>query len=227
MNQITTCDASIRPYLRDFVAMQHAGDSLKVVEEFPLYGGDVRADMVAMNGSLHGYEIKSHKDNLDRLPRQVEAYGAVFDRASLVVPEPHLDSAKILIPDWWQILLIQCVGGGVCFKCLRRGRANPDREGFALAALLWRPEALMLLTTLGLEAGLKSAPMAKMMDRLVESVSVKKLAELVRQRLLARGDWLTASRQRRDGETSQRPATHVRRRRTLYSRSSEYKRLPS
>jgi hypothetical protein len=108
----TICDADIRPFLRIRLAQQHIGDSVLFLDEFPLYGGDVRADLVAMNGSIHGYEIKSARDTLDRLPRQVDAYGAVFDRASIVVSDRHLNPARAIVPDWWEILLVQCVGGG-------------------------------------------------------------------------------------------------------------------
>src|SRR5688572_5143792 len=117
------CDADIRPFLRQRLARQHAGETVLFLEEFPLYGGDIRADMVAINGSLHGYEIKSAKDNLNRLASQVSAYGAVFDHASIVVSECHAGSVTKMVPDWWEILLVQCVGGGVCFKTRQRGRA--------------------------------------------------------------------------------------------------------
>lgn len=227
MSRTPLCDSEIRPYLRLRLEAQHARDGVLCIDEFPIYGGDVRADMVAVNGSMHGYEIKSAKDTLDRLPRQVSAYGAVFDRASIVVSECHLNGARVLIPDWWEILLIQCVGGGACFKCLRRSRLNPDREGRALTALLWKAEAMALLTDLGLHAGMKSATMSEMMDKLVENVPVKKLSVLVRQKLRARGNWLSAARQRRDGAMSPQLATQSRRRRTLYSRTSECTRLPN
>jgi hypothetical protein len=224
---MATCDADIRPFLRQRLARQHAGDTLLLLEEFPLYGGDVRADIVAINGSLHGYEIKSAKDNLNRLASQVPAYGAVFDRASLVVSECHVDSVAKLVPDWWEILLVQCVGGGVCFKTRQRGRANPAREAHALVSLLWKAEALSILTLFGLDGGMKSASLSQMMDRLIDSVSVKELALLVRQKLRARGDWLAASRQRRHDEMSRLRATPGHRRRTLYGRSSGYIRRPS
>jgi hypothetical protein len=215
-----SCDADIRPFLRRRLELEHAGEHLLILDEFPIYGGDVRADMVAMNGSIHGYEIKSDRDKLTRLPRQVDAYGAVFDRASIVLSESHLEPARAVLPDWWEILIVQCVGGGVCFRCLRRGRSNPSREGRALTALLWKSEAMSLLVQLGLDSGMRSATMSDMMDKLAENVSVRKLSVLVRQSLLARGDWLAASRQKRSDAKSQPPATRAGRRRTLYSRTS-------
>jgi hypothetical protein len=222
-----TCDADIRPFLRQRLAQEHPGDSVLFLEEFPLYGGDVRADMVALNGSLHGYEIKSARDTLQRLRNQIEAYGAVFDRASIVVAECHVDPVMSLVPDWWEVLLVQCVGGGVCFKTRQRGRSNPNREAGAVVALLWKAEAFALLVSLGLDGGMRSASMAEMMDKLTKSVPVKQLAVLVRQKLRARGDWLAASRRKRGDAKSQQRATHARPRRTLYSRTAECTRLPS
>lgn len=227
MSRTDLCDSDIRPFLRQRIETIHAGQSFMLLDEFPLYGGDVRADLVALNGTMHGYEIKSAKDTLDRLPRQVSAYRAVFDRASLVVSECHLDPAREVLPDWWEILVAQCVGGGVCFKAARRGRANPERDGVALAALLWKAEALAMLASLGLDTGMRTATMAEMMETLVAKVRVGKLSELVRQKLKARGDWLTAARQKRGGEKSQPPATPYRRQRTPYSRSPGYTRLPN
>lgn len=219
--QVTqSCDAIIRPFLRQHVAREYPGESLLILDEFPLFGGDVRADMVAMNGAIHGYEIKSDRDRLTRLPRQVEAYGAVFDRASVVLSASHIDPARSLLPEWWEILEVQSVGGGFTFRRLRRGRENPKREARALAALLWKAEALAILEAVDLDAGMRSATMSEMMDMLAENVSIKKLSALVRQRLLTRGDWLAASRRKRGDGKSPQLATRDRRRRTLYSRTS-------
>lgn len=224
----TTCDSDIRPFLRQQIAQRYQSENgVLFIEEFPLYGGDIRADMVAINGTLHGYEIKSARDTLDRLPRQIEAYGAVFDRASIVVSERHLEQATKRVPDWWEILLVQCVGGGVCFKGLRRGKQNPARDGMAITALLWKAEALAILASHGLEKGMRTATMAKIMETLVEHFSVKQLSPLVRGKLLARGDWLSASRRKPSGETFPRRATLSHPRRTLYSRTSGCTRLPN
>lgn len=227
MSNVIYGDSDIRPFLLQRLAQQHVGDSVLFLEEFPIYGGDVRADIVALNESLHGYEIKSAKDKLNRLPNQVEAYGAVFDRASVVVSECHLEPVISIVPNWWEILLIQSSGDSICFKTRQRGRTNPAREARALAALLWKAETLSLLITLGLDAGMRSATMAQMMDRLVASVPVRQLGIYVRQKLHARGDWLSASRQKRCDAMRQPHATPFRHRRTLYSRTSECNRLPN
>jgi len=80
-----TNDAQIRELLLPFVRIEHANTSpALLIEEFAIYGGSNRADLAALNGISHGYEIKSDRDTLSRLPDQVSAYGAVFERATLV-----------------------------------------------------------------------------------------------------------------------------------------------
>jgi hypothetical protein len=52
---------------------------------FGLDHGQVFVDVAVINGEIHGYELKSERDTLERLPRQVEVYSAVLGRATLVV----------------------------------------------------------------------------------------------------------------------------------------------
>src|SRR5947207_3152218 len=49
-----TNDYHIRPLLRDLVRAEHDQGDTVLVEEFALYGGSIRADLVARNGSLPG-----------------------------------------------------------------------------------------------------------------------------------------------------------------------------
>jgi len=50
-------DSQIRQALIPFVRRAHATSDLKVIEEFAIYGGTCRADVVTLNGASHGYEI--------------------------------------------------------------------------------------------------------------------------------------------------------------------------
>jgi hypothetical protein len=60
-----------------------------IVSEFRIL--DARADLVVLNGSSSGYEIKTRYDSLNRLPSQLEAYFRVLDRVIVVSSECHLD----------------------------------------------------------------------------------------------------------------------------------------
>src|SRR5271154_5741007 len=70
----TTNDAAIRDLLIPFVRDEYTAPDTIILEEFALYGGINRADIAVLNGVSHGYEIKSDRDTLIRLPQQVQAY---------------------------------------------------------------------------------------------------------------------------------------------------------
>src|SRR5207302_5381333 len=94
----STNDAAIRELLIPFVRAEHSGAPDTIyLPEFALYGGANRADYAALNGVSHGYEIKSDRDTLTRLPQQLDAYSAGFERATLVSAPRHLSDAKKII----------------------------------------------------------------------------------------------------------------------------------
>jgi hypothetical protein len=66
-----------------------------------IWSGSVRIDVAVINGELTGYELKSDRDTLERLPLQAELYSRVFDRLILVVGKRHAKKAIEHIPEWW------------------------------------------------------------------------------------------------------------------------------
>lgn len=56
-------------------------------DELGICLGETRMDLAAINGQISGYEIKSDRDRIDRLARQMELYGRVVDTAVLVTEE--------------------------------------------------------------------------------------------------------------------------------------------
>jgi hypothetical protein len=195
----STNDAAIRDLLIPFVRAEHsnAPDTI-YLPEFALYGGANRADYAALNGVSHGYEIKSDRDTLERLPAQVDAYSAVFERATLVSARRHLSEAKRIIRPWWGIIEVR--GGELSPFRLERAREslpNPKPCNHAIACLLWRGEALRILTNLGLDKGVRSKPMDYLVERLALEIPAESLARYVREALRARGDWRSAARLRR------------------------------
>lgn len=206
--QSTTNDNVIRELLIPFVRGEHstAPDTI-YFGEFALYGGAVRADYAALNGLSHGYEIKSDRDSLIRLPQQVEAYSAVFERATLVSAGRHLAPAQGIIPEWWGIIEVRAAP--TCdphLERVRESKPNPRPSSAAIASLLWRPEALQILERLGLDNGVRSKPMEYLIDRLALTIGPEKLSQYVREALRARGDWRAAARLRRCDGTCPRPS---------------------
>jgi hypothetical protein len=180
-------DAEVRPALRSLLRSEHAGEDHSVfIEELGFCGGRVRIDLAVVNGRLHGYEIKSDRDTLERLDGQLEIYNRVLDRATLVVGERHLDEAKALLPGWWGLLRIDAGPDGPRFTTIRRGHRNPRRHARTLAELLWRDEALALLGRRDAARGVKSKPRSAVWDRLCEYFHVEEIAAEVRRCLKAR-----------------------------------------
>ncbi len=82
-----------------------------IVEELALCQNKARADLVLINGSLNGFEIKSDRDRFDRLKQQGAVYSNCFDTISLVVGAKHRVRALKCAPYWWGIIVVrECDG---------------------------------------------------------------------------------------------------------------------
>lgn len=195
-------DHDVRVALRARLMGEHAAahDQTLLVDELGLCGA-ARVDVAAVNGSLTGYELKSARDKLDRLPNQVVTYGRVLDYAYLVVASTHLDRARPMLPPWWGILVAREADGGVVLSHQRRARGNPAVDAGSLAQLLWREEALAILTRHGLDAGVRGKPRHVLWDRLATDLRLDELRDEVRATLKARRGWRENPAQRGSAAT--------------------------
>lgn len=182
-------DRDVREALLRHLHREHPEPDTLFVDELDL-GGLVRVDVAAVNGSLWGYEIKSARDTLRRLPLQVEVYSRVLDHAALVVADNHHEHALELLPEWWEVYIATAVdGGGVELDLQRHGTPNPGVDPLQLAQLLWRDEALAELAERGLDRGVRSKPRRVVWQRLVDSLELGELQRVVRTRLKTRTGW--------------------------------------
>lgn len=165
----------------------------RVLFEMPLCGGLARVDVARLNGHLEGYEIKSDADTLARLANQREIYDRVVDRMTLVTTERHAHAATRLIPGWWGLWTAAAAPeGAVTLSEHRAAASNPNREAVWVAQLLWREEALELLLAAGVE-GVGRAPRRVLWRKLADVYQdLDGLADLVREILKRREDWLPA-----------------------------------
>ena len=84
-----------------FLEKEHRSPNTLVIDELGLEHGKCRADIAVINKQISGYEIKSGKDTLTRLKKQIEIYNAIFDYSSIVLEKRHLKEALDLAPKWW------------------------------------------------------------------------------------------------------------------------------
>lgn len=188
-------DRKIREALKERLRRAHANDAeTLVLDELGIATGQGRADVVVINGRLEGYEIKGKRDRVTRLPGQVRLYNRVFDRATVIVTENHVQSAKRLVPRWWGIeVASENKHGKVTFSRLRAPRINPALDPFVVAQLLWRTEVVAIMEELGvLQASHRRLPRRELWTALLSKISVRQLRTLVRRQLRTRTGWRAA-----------------------------------
>ena len=160
MRRLRDSDIRQAAYRRLLTHARACPDTL-VIDELGLDHGNCRIDIAVINGHIRGVEIKAEADTLERLPRQVAAYGEVVDKALLIVDPKHLASAMTMVPDWWGIMVAERgATQGVRFRRVRPERANKGIDPLILARLLWRPEAQAILRSLGVSERELRAPRA-------------------------------------------------------------------
>ena len=85
-------------------------NNLKIIEELDVT--NARVDIATINKDYFcGYEIKSDKDTLNRLPTQILVYGYVFDKITIVVGKSKY--SKIVVPDFWGIMVAEDRNGKI------------------------------------------------------------------------------------------------------------------
>lgn len=187
---IATNDLLIRSALRRDLQILHAKDDrVRIIEELGIQHGVARVDIAVVNGILHGYEIKSDRDNLDRLPEQIEEFSAVFDKITIVVGKRHLYKVINMVPDWWGIVVAKANDNSVVFNIIRDEDFNNNQKKISIARLLWKEEALRILEQNGEARGFYSKPRRIIYEKLVTILDLKTLSDKVREAIFIRSNW--------------------------------------
>jgi len=190
---ILTTDRLIRAALRaDLEALCEGDANTKIIEELGITHGAARVDIAVVNGIIHGYELKSDVDTLNRLPGQIKVYNSVLDQVTLVVGKSHLHEAIKIVPEWWGITIAKAVDSNdkaISFYKIRKPEQNPEQDSVAMAALLWRSEALSILEGIGQAKGVRSKPRKDVYERLAKVLTKQELGEAVREQLRVRINW--------------------------------------
>jgi hypothetical protein len=146
-----------------------------------------RIDLAVVNGALHGFEIKSDSDSVDRLHAQITEYGRVFDFMTLVCGRRLLAQARSLVPKWWGLQLADFDTGVVIIKDLRSPKKNPTRDRYAVARMLWKTEALKALRKHGHRQVTNSDSAECVWNNIAQLLDLETLALEARDAIRARG----------------------------------------
>ena len=181
-------DADIRRGLVRVLQERFIGDPIR--SELGLCLGETRVDLAVINCALHGYEIKSPRDNLARLPGQVRIYNRVLDFCWIVSGGKHLGMISDMLPPWWGVLDVAEIGGELTFGTVRAAAQNPEIDAFSVSQLVWRDEAAEILQRRGGKV-LRKETRWQLWDRLA-LIPLRDLQAIVRETLKLRERWPSA-----------------------------------
>jgi hypothetical protein len=83
---------------------KHSLRTASMLNEFRV--GECKADLAILNGTSTVYEVKSERDSLRRLARQVTAYSKVFAQVYVIAAEDHVDAVKSSVSEYVGILVL-------------------------------------------------------------------------------------------------------------------------
>jgi len=86
--------------------------------------GGCKADLAILNGTSTVYEVKSERDSLARLQRQIAAYTTVFSRVYVITAETHVNAVMRSLPE--EIGVLQ-LSGRHQISTLRESVDRPER----------------------------------------------------------------------------------------------------
>jgi hypothetical protein len=75
---------------------KHSLQTASMLNEFRV--GECKADVVILNDSATVYEVKSERDSLSRLDRQLAAYAKVFARVYVIAGDNHTQAVMSVVP---------------------------------------------------------------------------------------------------------------------------------
>jgi hypothetical protein len=177
-------EAVVRHSLREEV-LASASPSAEAVYEFWVPRSNERADVAIIGAAtIDGFEIKTERDTLKRLPRQAEAYTRLFDRCHAVLAHRHVEKAIEMLPPWWGVLVIG-TDDGPAFIRVRNADANNDVDPETLVRLLWRAEVHAALCGLGAPPDPRAGRF-RMWEQLLILLDLDGLKAVVRDALLRR-----------------------------------------
>jgi len=186
-----TTDADIRRALhtKRLRHLRVRPDTL-VIDELGLAHAKSRIDVAVINGCIHGYEIKSGKDTLNRLVTQIGIYRQTLQKLTFVAAPKHVEGIMAHAPEWCGVIAAeQGSRRGISFHVVRDAAANPDIDPVMMAHLLWRDEVIGLLSRAGYAAKDLRRPRKQLYELLCEAMTVREIISAIRSIMVQRQMW--------------------------------------
>lgn len=183
MEGTRTSDRGIREKLLE--DLRSNKENIKVINELDL--NSARIDIAIINKEFFcGYEIKSDRDTLRRLSMQIQIYGYVLDKITIVVGLSKLFKANEMIPDFWGIITARKRNGQIILKEVRKPKQNTNINKGWLSQKLWRSDIVEILKSKNLYKGKSRYYRDYLANFLMENISLDELRYYIRNILVNR-----------------------------------------
>lgn len=186
-----TTDFNIRSALhRQHLRHQVLHPGTLVIDELGLAHARSRVDVAVINGCIHGYEIKSARDSLNRLSAQLDVYRQTLQKLTIVAASRHLPRILSEVPEWCGVIeALQGPRGGIKLHLIRSARLNPNIDPVMLAQLLWKPEVLNLLSRNGYTPKELRRPRKYLYEMLCKVLTPQEITNAIRDFMMCRKTW--------------------------------------
>ncbi len=180
-------DSDIRKLLHPYLKRENKKykDTI-IVDEFDLCSGLSRIDIAVVNGVIHGYEIKSEEDTLNRLPNQINYYNKSLEKISIATNKPHLKKIRESVPKWWGLLIVKNDGNVVAE--LRKAKNNPLLDSQSLLQILWKDELISIINKYNIKIS-HYTNKRKLRESITNTLDIPILSQEVRSALKSRQNW--------------------------------------
>lgn len=179
-------DQDIRTMLHSYLAEQNKSiKDTKIVDELNVKNGLARVDVAVINGSIHGYEIKSEVDTLNRLSNQIGHYNSSLEKISIAVNTNHKEKVFGIVPEWWGVIEVD---EKYNVLELRKPKENPVLEISDLLLFLWKDEMIKIIEKNEVKYK-KSSNRSALIKTMTQNIEKEKLLNEVRQALKSRKNW--------------------------------------
>jgi hypothetical protein len=125
---------------------KHSLHTASMINEFRV--GECKADIAILNGTATVYEVKSERDSLARLERQIRAYARVFAKVYVIASESHIRAVLNSVPESVGIL---CLNRRHQISTLREALDQPEQTSpEAIFDAIRTEEARLILSSCGI-----------------------------------------------------------------------------
>lgn len=159
--------------------------NIKIINELDLNRAVIDIAVIDKN-FFCGYEIKSDRDTLKRLPIQMQIYDFVLDKITIVVGESKFTEVNKIVPEFWGITVAVNLNNKIDLVKIRNPRLNKHINKHWLSRKLWRSDIVNILITKNLYKGRSNYYREELLGILMENISLNELRSYIRSILTKR-----------------------------------------